>query len=130
MAAHPEVKPGRIQGLLRTLKVGMVVSLSGSFSEQGYQAFRGAQPRPVASAIPLKKNGGAFLVRTSIAGGLQKRLSAPMLTDLKTGLRNLYARHFGTTGGLRLFARQPTCPAPLTGLATCWRNCGPHESPG
>ncbi len=42
MAAHPEVKPGRIQGLLRTLKVGMVVSLSGSFSEQGYQAFRGA----------------------------------------------------------------------------------------
>jgi len=42
MAAHPEVKPGRIQGLLRTLKVGMVVSLSGSFSEQGYQALRGA----------------------------------------------------------------------------------------
>ncbi len=42
MASYPEVKPARMQGLLRTLKVGMVASLSGSFSEQGYQAIRGA----------------------------------------------------------------------------------------
>jgi len=61
MAAHPEVKPARMQGLQRTLKVGMVASLSGSFSEQGCQALRGAmawiQEVNAADGILIKELG-------------------------------------------------------------------------
>ena len=46
-------------GLLRTLKVGMVASLSGSFSEQGRQALQGAmawmQEVNGAGGIPIKE---------------------------------------------------------------------------
>ncbi|MCZ6622080.1 MAG: amino acid ABC transporter substrate-binding protein [Deltaproteobacteria bacterium] len=61
MAAHLEVKPARMLGLLRTLKVGMVASLSGSFSEQGRQALQGAmawiQEVNRAGGIPIKELG-------------------------------------------------------------------------